>query len=220
VATDAGSSSPTRLDTIVLLGSFNPLILDPHWLVQNEIIDQFDLEHVEETGNWIATRDIAAMQFRTFALQADRDRVQVAMTPEAETPLLLGDVVVNVFRLLAHTPVRAVGLNHSSHRALSEDRTAEILDRLAPQQAVEGLLPGIEVNSLNWQADRADDYAGRLLLSVQPSLQVTGLFFNLNDHFELGEAGSGQTAADLVAEEWQESLRRAEELFDRVVDLA
>jgi hypothetical protein len=59
---------------------------------------------VQETGNWIATRDIAAMQFRTFSLQADRERVQVAMTQEAETPLLLAGVVVNAFRLLAHTP--------------------------------------------------------------------------------------------------------------------
>jgi hypothetical protein len=218
VTTDASSSS-SRLDTIVLLGSFNPLILDPHWLLQHGIIGEFDLEHVQESGNWIATRDIAAMQFRTFSLQADRDRVQVAMTQEAETPLLLADVVVNAFRLLAHTPVHAVGLNHSSHRALHEGRADEILDRLAPAAAVDGLLPEIAVNSLNWHAERPDDYAGRLLLTVQPSVQVTGLFFSLNDHFDLGEGGSGQTAADLVAEEWQESLRRADELFDRVLEL-
>jgi hypothetical protein len=219
VATDASSSS-SRLDTIVLLGSFNPLILDPHWLLQHGIIGEFDLKHVQESGNWIATRDIAAMQFRTFSLQADRDRVQVAMTQEAETPLLLADVVVNAFRLLAHTPVHAVGLNHLSHRALHEGRADEVLDRLAPAAAVGGLLPEIAVSSLNWQGERPDDYAGGLLLTVQPSVQVTGLFFSLNDHFDLGEGGSGQTAADLVAEEWQESLRRADELFDRVLELA
>ncbi len=111
------------------------------------------------------------MQFRMFSLQADRDRVQVAMTQEAETPLLLADVVVNAFRLLAHTPVHAVGLNHSSHRALHQGRADEILDRLAPAAAVDGLLPEIAVNSLNWQAERPDDYAGRLLLTVQPSVQ-------------------------------------------------
>jgi hypothetical protein len=133
--------------------------------------------------------------------------------------LLLADVAVNTFRLLAHTPIHAVGLNHSSHRALHEGRGEEILDRLAPAEAVRGLLPGIAVNSVNWRADRPDDYAGQLLLSVQPSVQVTGLFFSLNDHFDLGEGGSGQSSADLVADEWQESLRRADELFDRVLEL-
>jgi hypothetical protein len=209
----------SRLDTIVLLGSFNPLILDPHWLLKHGVITEYDLEHAQETGKWIATRDIAAMEFRTFSLQADHDRVQVTMTQEAETPLALADVVVNVFGLLEHTPVRAVGLNHTSHRAADEARANEIFNRLAPADAVSGLLPDIRVESLTWVASRPDDYAGLLRFTVEPSLQLAGLFFNLNDHFDLGDGGTGRSAAELVGNEWQESLRRADELFGKVLEI-
>lgn len=217
--THEASPTSSSLDTIVLLGSFNPLILAPHWLLMHDVITEFDLEHVHETGKWVATRDVAVMEFRTFSLQADRDRVQVAMTDEAETPLLLADVVVNVFGLLGHTPVHAVGLNHTSHRAVEEARAVEVLDRLAPSSAVDGLLPEIHLESLSWAAARPDDYAGRLRLSVEPSVLVAGLFFNLNDHFDLGDSGTGLSAADLVGNEWQESLRRADELFGKVLEL-
>jgi hypothetical protein len=94
----------STIETIVLLGAFNPLILDPYWLVQHEIIDEFELEHARDTGKWLVSRDITIVEFRRFSLQADPNRVQVAMTQETETPLLMADVVVNIFRDLLQEP--------------------------------------------------------------------------------------------------------------------
>lgn len=207
----------SRLDTIVLLGSFNPLILDPHWLEKHGVITEHDVEHARETRKWIVTRDLAAMEFRTFSLHVDHDRVQVAMTQEAETPLALADVVVNVFGLLEHTPVRAVGLNHTSHRPVDETRSAAVFNRLAPADVVDGLLPEIRIETLTWIAERPDEYAGALRLTVEPSVKLDGLFFSLNDHFDLGDGGTGRSAGELVSEEWQASLQRSEELFERVL---
>ncbi len=207
------------LETIVLVGSFNPLILDPNWLLKQQVISQFELEQVQETGKALISRQVALMEFRTFSLQADPNRVQIAMTQEAETPLLLADVVAKIFGVLAHTPVNAVGLNHSVHRETIDDHAERILDLLAPQAAAERLLASGRVESLTWQADRDDDYAGRLYLSVQPSVHVQGLFLSVNDHFDLGDSGTGQSATRLVSEEWQHSLQRAEDVFGRVVGL-
>jgi hypothetical protein len=159
------------------------------------------------------------MELRTFTLQADQTRVQVSLTQEAETPLLLGDVVVKIFGVLAHTPVTAVGLNHSEHRATDEGRAEQILELLAPSEPAKGLLANLHVEDLTWQTDRDDDYAGSLLLSVQPSHALQGLYLTMNDHFDLGASGRGQAAAKIVGEEWQRSLQRADEVFDRVLSL-
>jgi hypothetical protein len=215
---DAPAFTPT-IETIVLLGSFNPLILDPNWLLKQEVISEFDLHEVQDSGKALISRQVVLMEFRTFSLQVDQNRAQVAMSQEAETPLLLADVVVKIFGVLTHTPVSAVGLNHSAHRETAEGRAEEILDRLAPHDTVNGLLPSITVESLTWHADRDDDYAGRLQLSVQPSIHVQGLFLDMNDHFDLGSAGTGDSAARLVNDEWQRSLQSADDLFGKVLSL-
>ena len=207
------------IETIVLLGAFNPLILDPYWLLQHKIIEQFDVDYARETQKWLVTRDITIVEFRTFSLQADAHRVQVAMTQETETPLLIADVIGDIFRVLGHTPVNAVGLNHARHEELDEDRSETILNRLAPREAVENLVPGIGVASLSWRADRPGDYAGQIALTVQPSVQVDGLFISMNDHYELGEGGTGEAASNLVADEYQESARRSDEMIAKVIGL-
>jgi hypothetical protein len=122
--------------------------------------------------------------------------------------------------VLSHTPVSAVGLNHARHEELNEERSDAILNRLAPRDAVEDLIPGIDVTSLAWKAERSDDYAGEVALMVQPSVQVTGLYVSLNDHYDLGQGGSGGAVSKLVGEEYQESLRRADEMIGKVMQLA
>src|SRR5687767_4869233 len=92
VASGSPSTSP-QLDTIVLLGAFNPLILSAQWYADNEIVSPGDFEQVLQTGKSIATRDFALLEFRTFQMQAVPDRIQFGLTQEAETPLLLADVV-------------------------------------------------------------------------------------------------------------------------------
>lgn len=67
-------SAGSRLDTIVLLGSFNPAILSPEWLRQNDVITQYDVDHAIERERLLVHPDIAAAEFRTFSLQVDRMR--------------------------------------------------------------------------------------------------------------------------------------------------
>jgi hypothetical protein len=219
VAADAATTPPSQ-HTIVLLGAFNPLILDPNWLEQNGVISRADLEQAVASGTWLASREFSSMDFRTFALQVDRDRLQVAMTPEAETPLLIADVVANIFTLLAHTPIHAVGFNHASHFQVGAETIEAVGKRFAASEDVASLLPGIALQSVEWSAERPDDYAGAVRVTAQPSVVIRGLYFALNDHYELGEAGSGQTAVELVGSEWQHSLSRADAIFETLLRTA
>jgi hypothetical protein len=218
VATDSPTAS--QLDTIVLLGAFNPLILSPQWFADNEIVSPGELEQLLETGKSISSRDFALLEFRAFQLQAEPDRVQFALTEEAETPMLLADVVVNTFTLLGHTPVRAIGLNHTAHREVDIRRRDQVLDRLAPRAPVEDVLSDLRLETLTWSGQRDDGYAGRVGLTVEPSRRVEGLFFAVNDHYDLGDGGTGARAAELIGSQWQVSLERAEALFETIVSLS
>lgn len=215
----AAETRPIRSASIVLLGAFNPLILEPQWLANHDVITDQDLQTLQESGQALVSPELTGLRFRTFALEAARDRIQVIATEELETPLLLADVVVNVFTLLSHTPVRAMGLNHLTHRPVEAERVERLWARFAPSDAAQQLMPGTEVESVQWSADRPDDHAGLLRASVAPSRVLTGsgIFLSLNDHFDLGENGSGANAAELLADEWQASLQRADTLFESIL---
>lgn len=209
----------SQLDTIVLVGAFNPLILSAQWFADNDVVSTGELEQLLRSGKSISSRDFALLGFRTFQVQAEPDRVQFALTEEAETPLLLADVVVNTFTLLSHTPVSAIGLNHTAHRVVEPARRDHLLDQLAPRAPLEGVLNDLQLQTLTWSGQREDDYAGRVALTVEPSRRIEGLFFGVNDHYDLGESGTGVRAAELIGSQWQASLERADALFERIISL-
>lgn len=208
-----------RLDTIVLLGAFNPLILSPEWFANNDVVSTGELEQLLQSGKSISIRDFALLEFRTFQLQAEPDRVQFALTEEAETPMLLADVVVNTFTLLGHTPVRAIGLNHTAHREMEPAPRGHVLEQLAPRAPVDRVLTDLRLETLTWSGQRDDDYAGRVGLTVEPSRRVEGLFFSVNDHYDLGDGGTGVRAAELIGSQWHASLKRADALFESIIRL-
>lgn len=209
---------PASTATIVLLGAFNPLILSPAWLADNGIITAYDLEEIQDTRRALTAPDVSLMQFRTFALQADHERVQITSTPETETPSLIGDIVANIFTLLSHTPITGMGFNLTVHQAMEAERSRAILDRYAPQDPIHDVLGASgSVASIALAGRRDNDYAGQLRLVLEPSAIVQGIFLSLNDHYDLGAAGTAGVAANIVNDQWQESLARAETLFDKVV---
>jgi hypothetical protein len=209
---------PTRSATIVLTGAFNPLILQPQWLADHGVIDDHDLNALEESGQALISSDFTGVQFRGFSLEATRDRIQVSATQELETPLLLADVVGNVFSLLSHTPVRAVGLNHIAHVPIERDDLDALLSAYGPPERVQGVLGSAAVETVRWAAPRPDERQGVLRLTVEPSVLLSsGIFLSLNDHVDLGEEGTGADVAELLAGDWPESLQRAERLFATMV---
>jgi hypothetical protein len=214
VATDR----PTRSATIVLVGAFNPLILQPQWLADNGVIEEGDLRSVEDSGNAMVSADFTGIEFRSFSVEVTRDRLQVVATDELETPLLLADVVVNVFSLLSHTPVRAAGLNHTAHTPMDSDHRHALLSALAVPGSATDLLQDPSLESARWRSARTDGHDGAVRLTIEPSVLLPdGLFVSLNDHFEFGDRGTGADVAELLASEWQESLQRAEQLFETIV---
>lgn len=217
---DSGSSQ------IVLVGSFNPLILQPHWLAANEVLTEPEAEAIIEAGDIILTPDIAAGRYASFALEATRERVTFATTEETETPLLLRDLAVNAFSLLRHTPIRHLGMNHQRHMSLATGGWDKLRERLAPDAPWHGIAGKAELESITASAPRDDDLAGKLRITIEPSAKLPeGVWVGFNDHIDLSgkndsDAANAEPAIAVLDEHFEPSLERSDSFFNTIRELA
>jgi hypothetical protein len=69
----------------------------------------------------IVAKEVTAFSLDWVTLQATLDRFQVA-SASAPSYGLVRDLVAGTFRLLPHTPIRAMGINHNNHfRVVNEE---------------------------------------------------------------------------------------------------
>jgi hypothetical protein len=121
-----------RQDTasIVLLGSFNPSLCHPDWLLRNELVSDKDYEGSKVD---IVHRDLARFSVGAFQLDVIQQKF-VLRTLDASEFLALRDLACSVFHLLEHTPITAMGMNREIEFVLSsEDDWHKIGDVLAPK---------------------------------------------------------------------------------------
>jgi hypothetical protein len=92
-----------QLASCVAVGRFNPAILTPPWLIEQEILTNSEAEIGQPLGSSI-------LQFRAagFMWQASLNKLEVhAESPDSDP----GEFVAQVLEKLPHTPIRAVGNN-------------------------------------------------------------------------------------------------------------
>jgi hypothetical protein len=207
-------------DTIVMLGKFNAGILQPAWLEAQGLVATHDLKLEEQ----LIAPPITMLKFGWMAMQVTEDRAVFVTSAEAPTPGPLADFVVDLFRILEHTPVYALGMNHVLHFVLADGAWDRIAERIAPPAAVEDALPDASLTTVQWGMPRRDGLAGRVNVTVQPSERLSkGGFIEWNSHVDLAEpadAAGAMPAVEVLRERWDEDRRDALETFDRVRELA
>jgi hypothetical protein len=220
--------------SVVALGHFNPLIFRPEWLKEKEILVGSDYESVALD---VEHPEIVSFRIPWGQMQVDRERFSIAATQE---PLIrLHDFFVKCFQALPETPMRALGINREVHfDAGSRQALDHIGDTLAPKQfwhdfvtrdgeKVGGLRSLVMEQAITkgGSRERLDGGLGWIHVKVEPSLRPVpnGAFVHVNDHYELAKGdrlSDGRTAAELVTDNWEISIRRAESYIDRIMGLA
>lgn len=93
---------------INVVGSLNPAILQPNWLVKQGLIPKGETLSVKiQVGSYFSTEYDWKNNFRW---SADRSRLKVNISPESD-PNNLKKFISTVFEKLEHTPVTAIGQN-------------------------------------------------------------------------------------------------------------
>lgn len=207
--------------SIIVVGAFNPAILQPSWLAAKQLLRPEEAEAAEVE---VITREIASFSTDWLDLAITLDRLQISTT-SAPSYDLVRDLVVGIFTFLPETPVKAMGINRNSHYRVNTEETWHAFgDKLAPKDVWNAVLEKAGMRSLIMQGVRPDGRQGNIIVQVEPSLRLAeeggfGVYIAINDHYQL-DATDETTGADMkevLEGVWTESVARAETIIDRLL---
>jgi hypothetical protein len=206
---------------VIVVGAFNPSILQPSWLASKQLLRREEAEAAEVE---VITREVAIFSTEMFELAVTLDRLQVGAV-EAPSYDLVRDLVVGIFRFLPETPVRAMGINRNAHyRVETEEVWHAFGNKLTPKEIWSDILEKPGMRSLIVQGERTDDRSGNVIVQVEPSLRMLekggfGVYIAINDHLQLDAMAitTGAEAAEMLEAVWTDSADRAKTITDRLL---
>ncbi len=224
---------------VVGLGSFNPAIIHPQWLLDKELIPQNAAEHALQPGapqQTIVTSQLAAFLADWLSVQVLQEQAVFSTVDAAREPDLRS-LAIGIFELLPETPVNAIGINSDTHfRVESQNVWHKFGDRFLPKDFWEPLFDGsqwksrgdgnrVGMRSMTVEVHRADESQppGWVRVEVAPSIRVVpnGVYVAINAHFQLttkDRRGTGRDASRLLRDNWESTRSLEAELLAHVLD--
>jgi hypothetical protein len=204
-------------DSIVLLGHFNPSLLQPKWLEAQRLFEGREIE----VGETLITPPVTELNLGWLQVQVMEGRASFTTTEEVTSAGLLRDFVVDLFRVLEHTPVSAIGMNRLQHFGLPSGAWDRLISKLGPYAPVRDGLPGAVTKSLAWEAPREDGLTGHRALTLQPSARLEGgAWISWNSHVALGDEQRGSDAVEVLEQRWDPERRTGTSMADFFRSLA
>ena len=218
--------------SIVVVGALNPLIFQPEWLRQNQIIGKSEAESAKDGKSIDIMHDqVTQLSLTNMRLVVEPNRFVVTALQE---PLVLArDFTANCFRLLAHTPTSAMGFNFSIVFKLAKESSWHAFgDMLAPKQpwssfldrkpGETGVVGGLRSVTME-RSQRRDGALGYERVTIEP-LEGRGAETKIsyNDHFQFDphDPTPGSKLVEILETEWEASERRARTIFDSLIEQA
>ena len=217
--------------SIVLVGSFNPAIFTPAWFELHGLLPHGTAE--------TAALEVAHQQATAFNAEwlylnvtVERLLVETVQAPDVR----VRDLVVRTFReYLNHTPLSALGINRSVHfdveTLANRDRIGRILAPLEPwgvwgdKIGVDGTHAALTSVTMSQNDPDGRPKGGRINVNVEPSTRIgkgrTGVFVNVNDHFECeaNQRDAAEAVIQLLEDNFDASVERSNRLIDQVMSL-
>jgi hypothetical protein len=216
--------TPPSLDIegieIVLIGSFNPKIVQPAWLATEGLVPKGEADAAKLH---IVHPELTSFSLGWVSVQVTTDRF-VATTDRTDCYEPCRDLVLGIFQLLRHTPVSRMGINRNMHyRMATEEEWHAVGHKLAPKEPWQGILSQPGMKSLLMQGQRPDAHNGFVFVRVEPSSKVRpGVYVQVNDHFDrsLDDDTAGcSEMMNILSTCWTASVTRALQVGRSIVGL-
>lgn len=172
----------TTQSSIVVIGNFNPAIVNKDWLVFQEIVPK-DL--ALETK--VITPGVSILEGGQFVFLVDLERLQFT-SKDNNKYQMLADIARRFFEKLPHTPCRSVGLNFEIQVEVEGGKNSvTFLKNLFPPQSQE--VKNFIENSTSSQGVILvkEEEGSKLRLVIEPA-DNTLLRFSFNFHFDAPKA--------------------------------
>lgn len=217
---------------IVIVGSFNPAIFHPSWLIANGVEDAQPEDAIKVD---VVHREISRFSVGNTSYFIDGERLQI-QTESAPWVQVLDKANMIVGELLPHTPVRAFGINRDIHfRLQSPEARMRLGRKLAPvepwgrfgkemdnQPSTEpaGLL---SITLRSHEKFRKFSITKNVKLEPSALIQHTdGVYIQANFHYKKDDGDDGKTIAtelvcQMLQEQFQIRVNEAEEIFNNIM---
>jgi hypothetical protein len=205
--------------SIVFVGVFDPLMLQPAYLAENALLTDSDLAKLRY--QFLAS-EIAILNLPWMQLVAEPGKLLASTTPESPIIEPVRDFVLTFYEALKSRHVTSVGLNHDTHFGV---RSVEVWHKvghtLAPKEPVwQKALVDPGTASLLIQGKRDDEFQGSINVKVEPSIRIIpGIYLNVNDHMTLADADSDRLV-NLATEKLYTSKARSDLILASLKELA
>lgn len=198
--------------SIVFVGNFNPTILQPYWLADQELIRK---EEAKTATIEIIHPEGTAITIGNLKVSATSDRFSV-QTEDASAYETARDLAMGVMKLLPHTPVRAMGINSDVHYIMPTEESWHALgDEVAPKEFWSNILHKTGLRSLTMEGQRQDGFKGFIRVRIEPSLRVkTGVFIQVNDHYVPNIEDAAKTDAGIAQTPEEQPGSTSEDFVD------
>ncbi len=213
--------------SIVLLGSFNPRIFHPEWLINRQIVDSWNYND----ESIICVPDFTQIHLpdsRTLTVYINRFILESTL---ASNNLALADLVTNIFVRLPETPLEKLGMNYSATIHLRDQGSWRNFGKnFAPispwkeaclylqSELTDDQEKEIGLWSITMHFPRPDELNGFLRPKIEvASSEDRTLAFSINNHVELDQVETPE-AMKILSEHWKKSLPIAEQLIENMMN--
>ncbi|MDR3469811.1 MAG: hypothetical protein P4M07_28105 [Xanthobacteraceae bacterium] len=202
---------------VVLIGKFNPAIIQPGWLAKHGIVGETEALNAR-VG--LIHPDISTINLAHVDVVVEPDKCTIQ--GKGIHFDVVRDFVLKTFgEFLFHTPISAMGINFVVHFDCGSFKAREEFAlRLAPREPwgewskdLEGPAEGVGHGGLTsismTQNMRPDGRKGSVQVRLEPSSRIpnSGVFMLVNDHYALDEGTDSAQAMEVVDLGWETSLK-------------
>jgi len=205
--------------SIVVAGDMNPTIFHPLWFAKEGLLSEIE---AKEAKVKLIHPDISAFLTEWLEVQVTREKFIVKTRMDAYFEPLR-DLAVGTFSLLAHTPLRAVGVNFEKHAKVKGENLSELMEKFAPRSfwKEKGLDTQFEEISVSIDKSTVEYLSRFLKINLQPSILVkNGLFLDFNYHTQLipkkGDFNFGDQLVPILEKEWEIMKEEINEITQKI----
>jgi hypothetical protein len=200
--------------SLILRGNFNPAIFSPGWLLAQGLIGPREANDAKPEA---IVPHVSVFTVGWLRCQVTDDLLELS-TADTQEVERLRDIATGILRTLDQTPVSFLGINRQVHYRFEDERPWHLLgDLLVPKEHWEPHLRLPGTRSVAVQGVREDKYAGRVMVTVEPSVRVhPGLFIQYNDHFALQTVESQPTTREDFGLPERNEVAEVEPSFTRI----
>ena len=207
-----------RTLAIIIIGKFNPAIIQPFWLAKKKLIKDPEAENAIVE---IIHPQLTRIDIQWVAIEVSSDRFSLTSSDESMFEAVK-DLAEGIFTCLPETPITAFGINHIIHYLIpNNDLYVEFGNRLSPFSNWNEIIENPRMLQLQIiEQSRSDKLKGHFIVNVQPSDKLVGkngIVISFNDHVKLEEKENTNT--ELIEKTnliWNPSFNRVDQIADKL----